>query len=118
MERRRAENAELAVGVKLTDSSGWPWAAAALALEDGEPVLEACSRAGLHRELTTRLTAPSGGVWVELLEGIEGAKVLVAEHAPGPAAVRIAAQAAAVGFADPPVPTSGGHCCRASRPGS
>jgi hypothetical protein len=88
------------MGVTLADRSDQAWAEAALALQAGEAVAEACARAGLHRALIARLSAAAGGAWVELLDGIDDARVLVVEHAPGLATVRIAARAAVVGCAE------------------
>ncbi len=88
------------MGVKLGDRASRSWAAAAVALQEGEPVAEACARAGLDAARTARLTAPAGGAWVDLLDKIKDARVLVVEHAPGPASLRIAAQAALVGLAE------------------
>ena len=90
----------MAVGLRPAVSSGKPWGAVAAALEEGRPLAEACAGAGLPGAAMARLTAPAAGAWVELLDGTEGARVLMAEHAPGPAGLRIAAQAAVVGFAE------------------
>lgn len=86
--------------MKLAPTGGRPWVAAAAALHDGRPLAEACAAAGLGRAVTARLTGPVAGAWVDLLDGLEGACVLMAEHAPGLAGARIAAQAAVVGFAE------------------
>ena len=86
--------------MRLAETSRPPWAAAAAALQDGQPLADACAGARLHRAVTARLTAPAAGAWVELLDGVHGARVLVVEHSPGPAGMRIAAQAGLVGFAE------------------
>lgn len=77
-----------------------PWEALASALHDGRSLAQACAGAELDRRAAPRLTAAGAGAWVELLDGLEGARVLVAEHSPGLAGMRVAAAAAVVGFAD------------------
>jgi len=61
---------------------------------------EACAGTGLHRAVTARLTSGAAGAWVELLDGVDGARVLVVEHAPGLAGMRLVTKAAVVGFAE------------------
>lgn len=84
----------------MAEASGPPWSAVAAALKEGRPLADACARTGLDRNAVARLTDPGAGAWVELLDGLEGIRVLVAEHAPGLAGMRIAAEAAVVGFAE------------------
>jgi len=84
----------------LAETSGRPWAAAAAALEEGHLLAEACARAGLDRGAAARLTAAGAGAWIDLLDGLEGARVLLAEHSPGLAGMRVAGEAAVVGLAE------------------
>ena len=62
-------------------ANGWPWP---------EPDGKGCAR----------LRAAGAGAWVELLDGLDGASVLLAEHRPGGARARIAAEAAVLGLVD------------------
>lgn len=81
-------------------TSGRPWAAVAAALDEGRSLADACVGAGLEPRAAARLTAAGAGAWVDLLDGTEGARVLVAEHSPGLAGMRLAADASHVGFAE------------------
>lgn len=84
----------------LAKTAGSQWAAVSAALDDRRSLADACAGAGLDRTATARLTMASAGAWVELLDGLEGARVLFAEHRPGLAGMRVAAEAAALGFAE------------------
>ena len=88
------------MGLSVAGTSDRPWAAVAAVLDEGRSLAEACARAGLDRRATGRLDPPGAGAWVELLEEIHGARVLIAEDSPGPAGARLARAAAVVGFAD------------------
>ena len=88
------------MGLRVPGTSSEPWEALLTALDDGHPLAEACAAARLDRAATARLTAPETGAWVELIDGLEGGRVLVAEHQPGHSAKRMAREAAVVGIAD------------------
>ena len=91
----------MAVGVRPADAASGHWEAMATALERGRSLADACADVQLDRRSAGRLTAAGAGAWVELLDGLEGARVLLAEHRPGRAGMRIAREAALVGFAEP-----------------
>ena len=82
-------------------SSVPPWGAMAAALEDGRALAGACNAAALDWRAAARLTTAGAGAWVELLDGLEGARVLLAEHSPGRAGMRFALEAAVVGLVEP-----------------
>ena len=84
----------------VAQTAGRPWAAVTAALDEGRSLAEACVGAGLEPTAVARLTAAGAGAWVDLLDGTEGARVLVAEHSPGRAGMRLAADASHVGFAE------------------
>lgn len=100
MERRQAEGRDLAMGMRVDETTGRPWLTAAAALDAGRSLADACAAAGLDGRSAGRLVSPGAGAWVELLDGIEGARVLIVEHSPGLAGLRVARQAAVVAFAD------------------
>ncbi|MDQ4069866.1 MAG: aminoglycoside phosphotransferase family protein, partial [Actinomycetota bacterium] len=88
------------MGLTVVESTGGPWLKAAAALDAGRSLGDACASAGLDRRTIARLVSPGAGAWVELLDGVEGARVLIAEHSPGLAGLRVAGEAAVVAFAD------------------
>lgn len=87
--------------MRVPQTSTPSWEALTTALDDGRSLAQACADASLDRAATARLTAPETGAWIELLDELEGARVLVAEHQPGLAAKRVAREAAVVGVAEP-----------------
>ena len=87
------------MGMTIAETSG-SWLTMADALADGRSLVDACAVAGLDRSAAGRLISPGAGAWVELLDGAEGARVLIAEHSPGLAGMRLAREAAVVAFAD------------------
>lgn len=87
------------MGIGMVQPGG-PWLTAAAGLDDGRALADACARAGLRQENVSRLVSPGAGAWVDLLETVEGARVLLAEHSPGLASKRMAREAAVVGFVD------------------
>ena len=88
------------MGLRPPETSSAPWRALITALDDGLSLAQACASAGLDRAATARLTAPETGAWVELLDDLEGARVLIAQNQPGLAAKRVAREAAVVGVAE------------------
>lgn len=88
------------MGMRVAGTTGRPWLTAVAALDAGRSLADACAAAGLDRRTAGRLVSPGGGAWVELLDGVEGARVLIAEPSPGLAGLRAAREAAVVAFAD------------------
>ena len=88
------------MGMRAAEIAGVPWLAAAAALDAGRSLADACASAGLHGRRADRLVSPGAGAWVELLDRVEGARVLIAEPSPGLAGIRVAREAAIVAFAD------------------
>ena len=87
------------MGLRLPQTSGGPWGEVAAALDSGRSLADACASAELDPRMASRLTAPGAGSWADLLDEPEGARVLVAEHSPGLAGLRIS-RASVLGFAD------------------
>ena len=87
------------MGLRLPRTSGGPWGEVVAALDSGLSLAEAAS-AELDPRTAARLTAPGAGSWVDLLDEPEGARILVAEHSPGLAGLRMATAASVLGFAD------------------
>ena len=76
------------------------WEAGSAALGAGASTAAACRAAGLPPALSARVAARWGGAWVDLLDDLDGARVLVMDHAPGQAPARLADRGASVTVVD------------------
>lgn len=65
------------------------WTTGSQALQAGGGLVDACRAAHLPPALAARVAPQWAGAWVDLLDDLEGAKVLVVDHAPGRAPGRL-----------------------------
>ena len=79
---------------------GPDWAAGSRALEAGASPELACRAARLSPRLAARLVPRWAAAWVDLLDDLDGARVLLVDHAPGWAPVRLADRGASVTLVD------------------
>lgn len=79
---------------------GPDWAAGSRALEAGATPEVACRAAQLSPALAARLVPRWAAAWVDLLDDLDGARVLLVDHAPGWAPVRLADRGASVTLVD------------------
>lgn len=87
-------------GRALTASRRPSWARAAKALTDGYDLASACVVGELGPVATSRLLPRWAGAWVDVLDGVDGARVMVVDRSPSRAAVSLADRAAVIAFAE------------------
>jgi hypothetical protein len=77
------------------------WGAVAAAIEQGIALRDACARGRLGAGAVARLAPRWAGSWVELIDELEGCRVLLVEHSPGRAGFTLSTRCDVVGVVEP-----------------
>lgn len=83
-----------------TSAGGADWQLLEQRLGNGVALDEAATVARCSKAEIRRLTSPASGAWSDLLEEVNGARILVIDRSPGGAPRRLADRGATIGVAD------------------